>query len=79
MPYAVKHITMDRFLCGTKSEKADHDSFGLVSLDFAQIYSTLDGAEKARASWSKYSVSRLTNKDKYNLVKIVKVNIIVEN
>lgn len=79
MPFAVKHKTSELYLCGTKSKLAKCNEIGLVDLDFAQIYATREGAEKALASWAKYSVSGLIDKDKYNLVKIVKVNIIVEN
>lgn len=53
MPYVVKHKINDRYLCGTRSQKADHDPHGLVSIDFARIFPTEAGAKTAIRAWAK--------------------------
>jgi hypothetical protein len=53
MPYVIKHKTSDRYICGSKSKKADYDKNGLVSLPFARVYSTKSGAHSALIDWAK--------------------------
>lgn len=52
MPYVVKHKNKDRYLCGTKSSRADQDADGLVSMEFARIFPTKAGAKTAIRHWA---------------------------
>ena len=52
MPFVIKHKTQDRYICGTKSNKRDFDANGLVSIEFAQVYATEQGAKSALRSWA---------------------------
>lgn len=53
MPYVIKHKAEDRYICGSKSNKADYDNNDLVSLEFARIYSSKSGAKTAMINWAK--------------------------
>jgi len=76
MPFAVKHKTSELYLCGTKSKLAKYNEIGLVDLDFAQIYATRKGAEKALSSWAIYPISRVVNQSKFELMEIIEVKIV---
>lgn len=67
MPFVIKHRTEDRYLCGSRSRRADHDPNGLVSMEFARIFPTESGAKTALRSWASkwdYSV-RDTKREGY--------------
>ena len=42
--FVVKHKDKLRYVCGTKSKKADRDSDELVSLQWARIYPSIESA-----------------------------------